>query len=176
MSAPLLMFPLKPTHLFDDLESFLHVLEIFGMRFHLHSDSSKVIVMSEGGGLEVYDAAANTKFASILRHHYYSAHEQGGHFISGDEKYNRLSRGVPPVQFNSPFRPPGALPTLLSKWYKMFSQHYGTLEETEWRFPWGVLYGQVPVSQNVRDSVAKCTLFKMTHEGLDVPWRAVLDD
>ncbi|EKM60783.1 uncharacterized protein PHACADRAFT_189911 [Phanerochaete carnosa HHB-10118-sp] len=179
MSATLLMFPLKPNHLFDDLESFLHVLQMLGMRFHLHSHSSTKMVTSGGRSSKVYNAVANaknTRFATVLRSLCFLAHKWGQNFVGGQEKYLYLSLGEPPVLFSGPSRPSGALPTLVSEWHKLFSQHYGTLERMTWEALWGELHREVPVSQSVRDSVAKCTLSKMTHEDLDGPWRAVLGD
>ncbi|EKM50077.1 uncharacterized protein PHACADRAFT_188437 [Phanerochaete carnosa HHB-10118-sp] len=156
MSGPLLMCPLKPNHLFDDLESFVHVLEVFGMRFHLHSASSTSVFRSEDGEeCKIFDAAANSEnsdFTYTVQSHYYLVRKQDGYFVGGP------------------------LPTLISDWYWMLSQHYRTLDECSWKAVWGGWKIELPVSQDKQNSVNSCMLFQLTHEDLDSPWRAVLSN
>ena len=51
-------YPLKLNHLSDDLESFVHVLEIMCLRFHLHRLSATIIA---SGKATVYDQQRNAR-------------------------------------------------------------------------------------------------------------------
>ncbi|GJE90338.1 fungal protein kinase-domain containing protein [Phanerochaete sordida] len=169
MSAPLQMYPRKPNHLSDDLESFVHLLQIFGLRFHRHSSSP---VIGDELVFTKEQNRMNTDLADYLRGTYYRAHTKNGYWIGGRQKYINILSGSLVVRYRNSGGPTGCagpLPVLLKTWYKVFCKHYQTLEEVEqtWEDLWGARKNSTPLSNAQKREVLTCTLLTMTHAEIE---------
>ncbi|GJE90344.1 fungal protein kinase-domain containing protein [Phanerochaete sordida] len=189
MSALLLKYPLKPNHLADDLESFLHVLELTAIRFHPHSHSNalrKAVVGYDWLHHDPADNCVNTHLSSVVHPVYFTAHSVGGHLVGSDLKVLALRVGRSMIDFDdrtdSTFEAPlGPLPQLVADWYAVFSPHYKTLDRRAWDMLWGASrsrYGPPDraTDEKTRAAVMGCTLFTLQHEDLKVAWQAALKD
>ncbi|TFY60562.1 hypothetical protein EVG20_g7370 [Dentipellis fragilis] len=131
MSAALLRFPMKPNQLFDDLESFLHVATIMGLRFHLHDRSAKTRDKENQVVIDETEAKENEQLAEHLKTKYSkSIPIQDGFYIGGEIKFNDLIRGKSNVVFDMPERP---LFKFINDLRQLFQPFYQSLDEEAYK-------------------------------------------
>lgn len=97
MSAPLLMLPAKENHIFDDLESFLHVLELMGIRFYRHSCSA--FLPGSNWAIDPLGNASNSDFSGVVLPKYFGAVRRGPYTMGGTQKYQNLLAGRSAIDF-----------------------------------------------------------------------------
>lgn len=125
MSACLLRFPRKPNELSDDLESFVHVATIMGLRFHLHDKSP------------ADEAKANPKLVLHVDATYFEEDAtKEGYSIGGGMKFDQFCNGSPGVKFDYDNLP---LPTLITELYALFRPYYKTLDINEYQAKYGTV-------------------------------------
>ncbi|KAL4243689.1 hypothetical protein ABKN59_011161 [Abortiporus biennis] len=108
MSALMQKFPNKEYELSDDLESFIHILNFFALRFHRHDITHPSLLSSHLH--DVYEAAAlNSK--GILR-------------VVNNQKFLNMSRGTPGFQFLEN----DSLATVISDLMSLFQDHYSRID------------------------------------------------
>ncbi|KAA1470066.1 hypothetical protein DENSPDRAFT_870709 [Dentipellis sp. KUC8613] len=130
MSAALLRFPLKPNQLFDDLESFVHVATIMGLRFHMHDRSAKARRKDGQVVIDGARAGMNQSLANYLRTTYTSsARIEGGFYVGGTRKWLALIEGTPEVVFDQPQHP---LPKFIKDLYETFQPFYQSIDKEEY--------------------------------------------
>jgi len=105
LSAALLRFPLKGNELSDDLESFLHVLSVFALRYHHHGKDAKDTAIA----LEMYDKATYSN----------------GVWTGSSIKFERMEEGKLPFKLRDTTSP---LWTLLTSWATLCREHYASLD------------------------------------------------
>ena len=132
MSGPLLRYPRKPNHLFDDLISFIYVLEIMGLRFHIHSLSSRKLV-KEGSTVkltvDMEENKANTAFAGYLQDKFLSQYTSN----AGSRKILESRVGKPSFRFMYQ----DGLAWLLTEFYKKLQPYFLATDQDEWVRKWG---------------------------------------
>ncbi|GJE90345.1 fungal protein kinase-domain containing protein [Phanerochaete sordida] len=161
MSAPLLMFPYKPNHLSDDLESFLHSLELLAIRFYQHAKSHK-----DKKGLSLLVLPA-----------YYASYDEEGYHVGGDPKMTAFLAGRPRVSFkdtSSRRAPLGPLPQLIRDWYLVFQSRYAALDADDWRMVWGPPGSDPGDIEDILPLVMNSALLKLRHEDLEDAWKTAL--
>ncbi|KAA1470061.1 hypothetical protein DENSPDRAFT_669162 [Dentipellis sp. KUC8613] len=130
MSAALLRFPLKPNQLFDDLESFVHVATIMGLRFHMHDRSAKARRKDGQVVIDGARAGINQSLANHLRITYTSSTSiEGGFYVGGHGKWLALLEGTPDIVFDQPRHP---LPEFIKDLYETFQPFYQSLDKEEY--------------------------------------------
>ncbi|KAI0792916.1 hypothetical protein C8Q75DRAFT_731483 [Abortiporus biennis] len=111
ISSLLLKYPSKQHELADDLESFVHILHWFCLRFHAHD-------------LTVY------QLSTILTSVYFEAHPQGGYDQGGDNKLKIMKDGKPPFQLDEDKVDPGLI-KIVNTVSSLCSEHYATVNFSE---------------------------------------------
>ncbi|KAI0795553.1 hypothetical protein C8Q75DRAFT_730482 [Abortiporus biennis] len=109
-SAALLKYPTKQHDLADDLESFVHVLHWFCLRFHSHD-------MSEN----------HYNLASVLARVYFDAHREEGYDLGGEEKFKLMRKGGVCFTLTDKEVMPGLI-RLVNRLSKICKKHYQTLD------------------------------------------------
>ncbi|KAA1470049.1 hypothetical protein DENSPDRAFT_669076 [Dentipellis sp. KUC8613] len=135
MSAALLKFPMKPNELSDDLESFLHVATVMGLRFHLHDMS---VTINDGTliSIDKQKMKEDNRLATHMKMTYYHHGDrlEGKHSIGGKFKFQEFLAGKPDVIFD---RPKDPLPTFITSLYQLFSSRYQALDVDEYEKRYG---------------------------------------
>ncbi|TFY58750.1 hypothetical protein EVG20_g8035 [Dentipellis fragilis] len=164
MSAYLLQYPRKPNELCDDLESFLHVLTIMGLRFHLHTRSASHIDADGVQHLNLHERTSNQNLLALLMDVYYRQIKQGRFTMGGLSKMQCLQCGKPGVRWygSSP------LASLIESMYSTFSERYRNLDERECDYKWGPNEDllQSPGPSTPQPDVQPRTLSSLTHSDL----------
>ncbi|KAL4244569.1 hypothetical protein ABKN59_009941 [Abortiporus biennis] len=109
-SAALLKYPTKQHDLADDLESFVHVLHWFCLRFHSHDMSG------DPGSL-----------AEVLSNVYFYARREEGYDLGGTEKFKLMRSGGVCFNLTQKKVTPGLI-RLVNRLSKMCQKHYQTLD------------------------------------------------
>ncbi|KAI0829194.1 hypothetical protein BC628DRAFT_1359612 [Trametes gibbosa] len=113
MSALLTVLPWKWNELADDLESFLHILCVMALRFHLHDCSTPLPITPEGN-------AANGPLIGILET-YLMRHDGSAGMIGSDRKLYALKGGDPHWELSDE---DCGIARLLQKLYHLFQQFH----------------------------------------------------
>ncbi|KAL4247544.1 hypothetical protein ABKN59_007356 [Abortiporus biennis] len=109
-SAALLKYPTKQHDLADDLESFVHVLHWFCLRFHSHNMTGK-----------------SMSLARVLSNVYFDAYREEGYDLGGDEKFELMRSGRICFTLSEKKVTPG-LVRLVNRLSKICQEHYKTLD------------------------------------------------
>ena len=177
MSAPLLMLPRKENHIFDDLESFLHVLELMGIRFYRHSHSALKRGVAGEWIVDPSLIAQNLQLPGEVLTKYFAADRHGPHTTGGTRKYYDLVAGF--SAFN--FEPRGVLdpqlgplPKTIKKWYDLLQPRYKAMNLKAWTLLWGPddrpeEFGQED-EQRCRALIEDSALYKLRHKDLEDVW------
>ena len=160
MSGPLLRYPRKPNHLFDDLISFIYVLEIMGLRFHMHSYSLKKLVQQGSTVKLIVDMKANKDnmdFAEYLHNKFLSQST----WTAGRRKILEFTAGKPDFEFNEKH----GLAWLLTEFYTKLRPYFHAIG-AKWDNKWG---DELPVDSAqsaIRNSEdRKSTRLNSSHSG-----------
>ncbi|GJE90362.1 hypothetical protein PsYK624_064930 [Phanerochaete sordida] len=119
MSGTLLSYPKKPNELADDIESFVYVISIALLRFHVHSLS----------GDRVY-------LAQHVTFKYETETHDGA--IAGGTKIRDMLRGDPGFDLIEKEDGPKHLSTLLTRLYQLGQNHYRNLDLEDLQRKYGV--------------------------------------
>lgn len=97
LSALLLQYPLKPSSLSDDLESFVYVLLQCALRFHEHHMGRVVSSTSSISKRELasHNQWYNTGLAGFVNYLFYQEYKEGTHTLGGDSKLDRIAVSSP---------------------------------------------------------------------------------
>ncbi|KIP02263.1 hypothetical protein PHLGIDRAFT_96169 [Phlebiopsis gigantea 11061_1 CR5-6] len=123
MSAALLRFPRKPNEVADDLESFVYVISLAILRFHVHNLTQSGPSGNDALGIYVtglYHAAQKTT---------------DGYWIGGHDKLNRICTGNPGFSLVDET---SNLSVLLERLWFLSQNHYANLNMADMEVRWGV--------------------------------------
>ncbi|KAI0793313.1 hypothetical protein C8Q75DRAFT_555605 [Abortiporus biennis] len=109
-SAPLLKFPTKQHDLPDDLESFIHVLHWFSLRFHTYNMTGDPGLLAQ-------------KVSSV----YFNSRRIEGYDLGGDEKFELMRNGGVCFTFDKKNVAPGLI-KLVKRLTKLCKKHYTTFD------------------------------------------------
>ncbi|TFY71231.1 hypothetical protein EVG20_g1774 [Dentipellis fragilis] len=167
MSATLLQYPRKPNELCDDLESFLHVLTIMALRFHLHDHSS--LYEDDDGVMRLnqLDRRANSQQLLQIFQRYQEVARDGEYDVGGMEKMHGFSNGDNVVLWLDNDSP---LPSLIDDMFLVFSQRYRNLDKKEYQRMWG----PNPKVTNITSSSARGRSKRIHTQGTQSPTLASL--
>ncbi|KAI0791179.1 hypothetical protein C8Q75DRAFT_62534 [Abortiporus biennis] len=110
ISALLLLYSPKQHELADDLESFLHVLHWFCLRFHTHDRSHKP-----------------SEIADILSNVYFKTYQEQGYDVGGWLKFTYMKYGTRCFKLVKEEVAPG-LEQIVAQLSKLFQAHYATVD------------------------------------------------
>ena len=170
MSALLLLFALRSNDLFDDLESFLHVLEVMGLRFHHHKRSPTICTPD---GKVTVDITRNPVNQWLGRHvvttYFQTVKDNWGNLCGTDNKLLRLQTGLPAVSYE---HETAALTVAIEQLHELFSDNYRTVNQRAWRRMWG----DGKPREGDAEEIRRCKLFDMTHDSLQAILDPILDN
>ncbi|KAA1470504.1 hypothetical protein DENSPDRAFT_849597 [Dentipellis sp. KUC8613] len=135
MSATLLQYPKKPNELCDDLESFLHVLSIMALRFHLHDQSSSYEDSDGVSHLDQLDRRMNNQVLLQTLERCQEVVRIGEYDVGGEFKLLRFLSGKNAVRWRDNDSSP--LSSLINNLFRVLSQRYKNMDDEEYDRKWG---------------------------------------
>lgn len=165
MSALLLQYPLKPTRVSDDIESFLNLCVRFGARF-IENDCSQLDHEYEHRSDEL--AQHNERNDSMCRfvdNFFNACGERDGYVHGGEHKKAAIDNGASPLKFTRRGGEEVAISILINSFYKLVQEHYRAIDYSELaKFsPWPVEMQSKPTVPKA--SVLPPAVWRMRNEG-----------
>ncbi|TFY60828.1 hypothetical protein EVG20_g7274, partial [Dentipellis fragilis] len=147
MSAALLKFSRKPNQLSDDLESFVHIATLMGLRFHVH-DMSEMTTINGKVTIDHKKLGEETRLAAHYKAVYSQSNLVQGMWEGGRQKFYRLRLEDPGVEFEYPEDP---LQLLITKFYKLFGPLYNNLDVKRYQTSYGHVHKKAGPTNRIRN-------------------------
>ncbi|CAL1710619.1 unnamed protein product [Somion occarium] len=121
LSALLLNYPKKPYELSDDLESFVHVINLQNLRFRKHDKTSN-------------DGKLKFKLSKLLYDVYQESTIVDGFHVGSEYKLQQMQNGIPPYKLLEA----SSMLNLVTRLMEMCKEHYAALDLVDVEKNYGV--------------------------------------